>query len=198
MYVNRADKKAGTEVGIGKYDEVTKYANAIMVDEDNDGKIDAIIVDENNDILDMDSANVATTTADLKNQITEATITVLNTIQSNGLDVATNDEDATVTITGTKENIQNHVLKDTGLFNALRKVPNFKEATFKVNYADVTGKLLPTKEATTATNLWTNLSAKNTAAVNASGATKVTNTITVVNNAGTTATYTIVMNITTE
>ena len=198
VYVNRADKKAGTEVGIGKYDEVTKYANAIMVDEDNDGKIDAIIVDENNDILDMDSANVATTTADLKNQITEATITVLNTIQSNGLDVATNDEDATVTITGTKENIQNHVLKDTGLFNALRKVPNFKEATFKVNSADVTGKLLPTKEATTATNLWTNLSAKNTAAVNASGATKVTNTITVVNNAGTTATYTIVMNITTE
>ena len=90
------------------------------------------------------------------------------------------------------------MLKDTGLFNALRKVPNFKEATFKVNSADVTGKLLPTKEATTATNLWTNLSAKNTAAVNASGATKVTNTITVVNNAGTTATYTIVMNITTE
>ena len=198
VYVNRADKKAGTEVGIGKYDEVTKYANAIMVDEDNDGKIDAIIVDENNDILDMDSANVATTTADLKNQITEATTSVLKTIKNNGLTVAPNDEDATVTITGTKENIQNHVLKDTGLFNALRKVPNFKEATFKVNSADVTGKLLPTKEATTATNLWTNLSAKNTAAVNASGATKVTNTITVVNNAGTTATYTIVMNITTE
>ena len=56
VYVNRADKKAATEVGIGKYDEVTKYANAIMVDEDNDGKIDAIIVDENNDILDKASA----------------------------------------------------------------------------------------------------------------------------------------------
>ena len=62
VYVNRADKKAGSDVGIGKYDEVTKYANAIYIDEDKDGKIDAIIVDENNDILDMDSANVATTT----------------------------------------------------------------------------------------------------------------------------------------
>ena len=56
MYVNRADKKAGSDVGIGKYDEVTKYANAIMIDEDNDNKIDAIIVDENNDILDKASA----------------------------------------------------------------------------------------------------------------------------------------------
>ena len=195
VYVNRADKKAGSDIGIGKYDEVTNYPNAIYIDEDKDGKIDAIIVDENNDILDMDSANVATTTADLKNQITEATISVLNTIKGHGLDVVPNDEDATVTITGTKENIQNYVLKDTGLFNALRKVPNFKEATFKVNSQAVTGKLLPTKEATTATNLWTDLSAKNTVAVNASGATKVTNTITVVNNAGTTATYTIVMNI---
>ena len=198
VYVNRADKKAGSDIGIGKYDEVTNYPNAIYIDEDKDGKIDAIIVDENNDILDMDSANVATTTADLKNQITEATASVLNTIKGHGLDVVPNDEDATVTITGTKENIQNYVLKDTGLFKALRKVPNFKEATFKVNSQAVDGKLLPTKEATTATNLWTNLSAKNTAAVNASGATKVTNTITVVNNAGTTATYTIVMNITTE
>ena len=192
VYVNRADKKAGTEVGIGKYDEVTKYANAIMVDEDNDGKIDAIIVDENNDILDMDSANVATTTADLKNQIIEATTTVLDTIQSNGLDVAT--KDATVTISGTKENIQNHVLKDTGLFNALRKVPNFKEATFKVNSQAVTGKLLPKAADTT---VWADLSAKNTAAVNASGATEVTNTITVVNNAGTTAIFNVVMKIVT-
>ena len=193
VYVNRADKKAGTEVGIGKYDEVTKYANAIMVDEDNDGKIDAIIVDENNDILDMDSANVATTTADLKNQITEATTSVLNTIKGHGLTVVTNDEDSTVTITGTKENIQNYVLKDTGLFNALRKVPNFKEATFKVDSAAVTGKLLPKAADTT---VWADLSAKNTAAVTATNATKVTNTITVVNDAGTTATYTIVMNIT--
>ena len=56
VYVNRADKKAGSDVGIGKYDEVTKYANAIMIDEDKDGKIDAIIVDENNDILDKASA----------------------------------------------------------------------------------------------------------------------------------------------
>ena len=195
VYVNRADKKAGTEVGIGKYDEVTKYANAIMIDEDNDGKIDAVIVDENNDILDMDSANVATTTADLKNQITEATTSVLNTIKGHGLNVVANDEEATVTITGTKENIQNYVLKDTGLFNALRKVPNFKEATFKVNSTDVTGKLLPKAADTT---VWADLSAKNTAAVNAANATKVTNTITVVNNAGTTATYTIVMNITAE
>ena len=62
VYVNRADKKAGSDVGIGKYDEVTKYANAIYIDEDKDGKIDAIIVDENNDILDKDGANVATTT----------------------------------------------------------------------------------------------------------------------------------------
>ena len=193
VYVNRADKKAGTEVGIGKYDEVTKYANAIMVDEDNDGKINAIIVDENNDILDMDSANVATTTADLKNQIIEATTSVLNTIKGHGLNVVTNDEDATVTITGTKENIQNYVLKDTGLFNALRKVPNFKEATFKVDSAAVTGKLLPKAADTT---VWADLSAKNTAAVTATNATKVTNTITVVNDAGTTATYTIVMNIT--
>lgn len=56
VYVNRADKKAGSDIGIGKYDEVTKYANAIMIDEDNDNKIDAIIVDENNDILDKASA----------------------------------------------------------------------------------------------------------------------------------------------
>ena len=193
VYVNRADKKAGSDVGIGKYDEVTNYPNAIYIDEDHDNKIDAIIVDENNDILDMDSANVATTPADLKNQITEATTSVLETIQSNGLDVATNDEDATVTISGTKENIQNHVLKDTGLFNALRKVPNFKEATFKVNSQAVTGKLLPKAADTT---VWAGLSAKNTAAVTATNATKVTNTITVVNDAGTTATYTIVMNIT--
>ena len=122
---------------------------------------------------------------------------MLNTIKGHGLTVVTNDEDSTVTITGTKENIQNYVLKDTGLFNALRKVPNFKEATFKVNSADVIGKLLPTKEATTATNLWTNLSAKNTTAVNASGATEVTNTITVVNNAGTTAIFNVVMKIVT-
>ena len=87
------------------------------------------------------------------------------------------------------------MLKDTGLFNALRKVPNFKEATFKVNSTDVTGKLLPKAADTT---VWADLSAKNTAAVNAANATKVTNTITVVNNAGTTATYTIVMNITAE
>ena len=194
MYVNRADKKAGSDIGIGKYDEVTKYANAIMIDEDNDGKIDAVIVDENNDILDMDSANVATTTADLKNQITEATTSVLNTIKGHGLNVVANDEEATVTITGTKENIQNYVLKDTGLFNALRKVPNFKEATFKVNSTDVTGKLLPKAADTT---VWADLSAKNTAAVNASGATEVTNTITVVNNAGTTAIFNVVMKIVT-
>ena len=196
VYVNRADKKAGTEVGIGKYDEVTKYANAIMVDEDNDGKIDAIIVDENNDILDMDSANVATTTADLKNQITEATTSVLNTIKGNGLTVVADEENTTVTITGTKTKIQNYVMKDTGLFNALRNVPNFKEATFKVNSQAVTGKLLPEVADTTATGLWTDLTTKNTAAISTADVSKVTTEITVVNNAGTTVTYTIEMNIT--
>ena len=196
VYVNRADKKAGTEVGIGKYDEVTKYANAIMVDEDNDGKIDAIIVDENNDILDMDSANVATTTADLKNQITEATTSVLNTIKGHGLTVVADEENATVTITGTKANIQNYVMQNTGLFNALRSVPNFKEATFKVNSQAVTGKLLPEVADTTETGLWNDLKAKNTEIMSAADVSSVTTEITVVNNAGTTVTYTIVMNIT--
>ena len=194
VYVNRADKKAGSDVGIGKYDEVTKYPNAIMIDEDKDGKIDAIIVDENNDILDKDGANVATTPADLKNQIVEATTDVLSKINSNGLTV-TKTED-TVTIKGTKAQIKNHVMSDTGLFNALRSVPKFKEATFKVDSTDVTGKLLPTASATTATGLWADLSAKNTSAVDATGAIKVTNTITVVNAENISATYTIVMNIT--
>ena len=194
VYVNRADKKAGSDIGIGKYDEVTKYANAIMIDEDNDGKIDAIIVDENNDILDKDSETVAVTAADLKNQIAEATTGVLSKIKSNGLNV-TKTED-TVTIEGTKAQIKSHVMSNTGLFNALRSVPKFKEATFKVNSTDVTGKLLPTASATTATGLWTDLSAKNTSAVDTTGATKVTNTITVVNTENISATYTIVMNIT--
>ena len=194
VYVNRADKKAGSDVGIGKYDEVTKYPNAIMIDEDKDGKIDAIIVDENNDILDKDSETVAVTAADLKNQIVEATTDVLSKINSNGLTV-TKTED-TVTIEGTKAQIKSHVMSDTGLFNALRSVPKFKEATFKVNSQAVTGKLLPTASATTATGLWADLSAKNTSAVDATGAIKVTNTITVVNAENISATYTIVMNIT--
>ena len=194
VYVNRADKKAGSDIGIGKYDEVTKYANAIMIDEDNDGKIDAVIVDENNDILDKDSETVAVTAADLKNQIVEATTDVLSKINSNGLTV-TKTED-TVTIEGTKAQIKSHVMSDTGLFNALRSVPKFKEATFKVNSQAVTGKLLPTASATTATGLWADLSAKNTSAVDATGAIKVTNTITVVNAENISATYTIVMNIT--
>ena len=194
VYVNRADKKAGSDVGIGKYDEVTKYPNAIYIDEDKDGKIDAIIVDENNDILDKDSETVAVTAADLKNQIVEATTDVLSKINSNGLTV-TKTED-TVTIEGTKAQIKSHVMSDTGLFNALRSVPKFKEATFKVDSTDVTGKLLPTASATTATGLWADLSAKNTSAVDATGAIKVTNTITVVNAENISATYTIVMNIT--
>ena len=75
-------------------------------------------------------------------------------------------------------------------------MPKFKEATFKVNSQAVTGKLLPTASATTATGLWADLSAKNTSAVDATGAIKVTNTITVVNAENISATYTIVMNIT--
>ena len=195
VYVNRADKKAGSDIGIGKYDEVTKYANAIMIDEDNDDKIDAIIVDENNDILDMDSANVATTTADLKNQVIEATAGVLTGIENKGLKVTKDVDNATVTITGSKDDIKSSVMANTGLFNALRNVSSFKEATFKVNGVSVAGTLLPTKAATTATNLWTNLSAKNIAAADAS--TEVTNTITVVNNAGTTAIFNVVMKIVT-
>ena len=197
VYVNRADKKAGSDVGIGKYDEVTKYPNAIYIDEDHDNKIDAIIVDENNDILDMDSANVATTTADLKNQVIEATAGVLTGIENKGLKVTKDVDNATVTITGSKDDIKSSVMANTGLFNALRNVSSFKEATFKVNGVSVTGTLLPTKAATTATNLWTNLSAKNIAAADASGATEVTNTITVVNNAGTTAIFNVVMKIVT-
>ena len=195
VYVNRADKKAGSDIGIGKYDEVTNYPNAIYIDEDKDGKIDAIIVDENNDILDMDSANVATTTADLKNQVIEATAGVLTGIENKGLKVTKDVDNATVTITGSKDDIKNSVMANTGLFNALRNVSSFKEATFKVNGVSVAGTLLPTKAATTATNLWTNLSAKNIAAADAS--TEVTNTITVVNNAGTTAIFNVVMKIVT-
>ena len=195
VYVNRADKKAGSDVGIGKYDEVTKYPNAIYIDEDHDNKIDAIIVDENNDILDMDSANVATTPADLKNQVIEATAGVLTGIENKGLKVTKDVDNATVTITGSKDDIKSSVMANTGLFNALRNVSSFKEATFKVNGVSVAGTLLPTKAATTATSLWTNLSAKNIAAADAS--TEVTNTITVVNNAGTTAIFNVVMKIVT-
>jgi hypothetical protein len=56
VYVNKADNKAGDEIGVNKYDQVTGYANAIIKDVDSDGKIDVIIVDSNYDVLDADAS----------------------------------------------------------------------------------------------------------------------------------------------
>ncbi|MCI5499802.1 MAG: S-layer homology domain-containing protein, partial [Clostridiales bacterium] len=49
VYVDKDGNKAGDTIGVNKYDTITGYANAIIVDTDNDGKIDAIMVETSNE-----------------------------------------------------------------------------------------------------------------------------------------------------
>ena len=45
VYVDQDKDAAGQDIGVGEYDAIDQYANAVVVDSDNDGKIDAIIVE---------------------------------------------------------------------------------------------------------------------------------------------------------
>ena len=103
VYVNRADKKAGSDIGIGKYDEVTKYANAIMIDEDNDGKIDAIIVDENNDILDKASAPYTVAAPTVASVVTNSKVYAGTFTATASATSAVADEAITVTVKATAD-----------------------------------------------------------------------------------------------
>lgn len=188
VYVDRANKTAGETVGVNRYDEVNDYTNALYVDIDGDHKIDAIIVDENRDIEDKGNTSAK---SDLDDAISSVTAPVLNGIETALGDGSVQVNGSTVTITGASDDVDNNVLNNSGLFNALRDIPNFKEATFKVNGTAVSGKLTANNHDADNATLWGDLQAKLTAAKSSK---KITEEVTVKTN-NTQTSFTVVINI---
>ena len=62
VYVDQDKDKAGSDIGVGEYDAIDKYANAVVV-EGTDGKIDAIIVESSGECNVVNKMSTKTTLA---------------------------------------------------------------------------------------------------------------------------------------
>lgn len=63
VYVDQDKDKAGSDIGVGEYDAIDKYANAVVV-EGTDGKIDAIIVESSGECNVVNKMNTKITLTD--------------------------------------------------------------------------------------------------------------------------------------
>ena len=137
IYVNRADKKAGDDIGINKYDEVNGYANAMII-VDSDGKIEGIIVDVNDDIL--NAGEVATVKVSVAaKSLTLGTDTVTIAAQPNASYVAGDKVSIVATSTDVFADKTTYTLAtDKGTLTAVGTGTNTLTFQYTVTSANVT------------------------------------------------------------
>ena len=149
-YVNRADKKAGDDIGINKYDEVNGYANAMII-VDSDGKIEGIIVDVNDDILNAGEVATVKVSVAAKSLTLGTDTTVTIAAQPNASYVAGDKVSIVATSTDVFADKTTYTLTtNKGALTAVGTGENTLTFQYNVTSADVTAE---TDITLTATNI---------------------------------------------